>query len=102
MTNGLPSVNAKLNRGDEHFKRLNAEIAAWKDRAPWTIKSERDDDSRRFVVGICFDEYLDLLHWGLLLGEVLYNYRCALDHQAYLLACRHTGKESSPILVETL
>jgi len=92
----MDSINGKLNRGDEHFRLLNQEYSAWKEGAPWNLTPERSPDARRFVLGIQFKSLPDFLRWGLILGEALYNYRCALDYMVYWLAQIQSGEDPPP------
>lgn len=87
----MASINAKLSRGDEHFQALNQEYAKYQEAQPWKMSTERNDEATKFVLGIRFEVMPDFLRWGLLIGETVYNYRCALDHMIYALAAQEAG-----------
>lgn len=92
----LLGVNAKLNRGREHLVSLIDLVQGWGASEPYTILKECNDDRTEFHIGIEFRDFPDVLHWGLLAGEVLFNFRCALDHIVYALAVAGSGSAPPP------
>ena len=88
---------AKLKRGSHHFELLKQDIVAWMDSLngapPWTVTRHFDPTLKAFVFSV--HDFPDLpLEWGLQLGDILNNFRSALDHAAWHLA----NSESTPPL----
>jgi hypothetical protein len=80
----LNSPSAKFNRADQHFDTLNRELSGLSDIKSYGIT--KDIDSRtgeqiyRFGKVPPMPDGLDLL-----IGEILYNFRCSLDHLIWQL-----------------
>jgi len=89
----LSSWRLKLKRANCHLETLRADILKAGEGNPYTIPIRREgypDGSAAIVV----DQVpQDSDGWGLLLGDAVHDFRCALDHIWWELACRHLGRE---------
>jgi hypothetical protein len=92
----LSSFNAKVNRGDDHLRTLNDEVRRWQERESWTFVKERSDDYTIFHLGVVIDEMPDLHHWAALVGDLVSNYRAALDHLVYAVGVAESGSDPPP------
>jgi hypothetical protein len=79
----LDNPHAKLARADEHLAELHSEAVAFGERDPYTITDEIRAD-RVHVARLRVTEYPPA-RLGLLFGEILGNWRSALDLLAYQL-----------------
>jgi hypothetical protein len=83
VSGSLENPRAKLARADEHFAELHAVARAFTERDPYTIDDEIRPDGLH-VSRVRISEYPPA-RLGLLFGEVLSNWRSALDNLAYQL-----------------
>jgi hypothetical protein len=81
----LAGVVLKLTRAEEHLATLNQSIEEFLKSDFYSTRGELDRQ-RRILLRV------DEIHtetpaaWGVLIGEIIYNLRSALDHLAYELA----------------
>lgn len=85
------SVNCKINRAIELLKVLNGEFTAWKELNAIETTTKSNELRTVFVVGVKFISEPPALKWSLIVGEILFNLRCALDHLVYFLAISDSG-----------
>lgn len=87
----------RLGRALYHLDSLKAEIAAWVEEGPYRTWTEPDVDGTKKVFCV---EVLETPppHLSLIIGDCLYNLRCALDNLALELAIvRNRGPVSSNV-----
>jgi hypothetical protein len=87
---------SKLGRAQEHFDTLKAELTAWHDSSPYSVRKERNSDGSRHSLILVGDSTKQLERWSLICGDCAHNIRSALDHLIYALAIQHSGKNSPP------
>jgi hypothetical protein len=86
MTHPLDGAWLKRNRASEHFKTLNDEVAASRERNPYRLRPiEFDPKEGRYPLRIEVVEEPPA-RWGVLAGEFFYDLRSALDNLAWQLA----------------
>lgn len=85
---------AKLERAKRHVDDLRGEIRKAGDDKPYIIdlRSEYHPDTRSVVF---YAERLPKIpdDCGLIIGDAIHNFRCALDHLWWQLAIKHLGRE---------
>ena len=77
----LTSVYAKLDRANEHFKAVDAEISKWIDAGRYEPFTERGAYGTR--IGLAVTQVgppPDLIRWAVIIGDCINNLRSALDH----------------------
>ncbi|MGH2705518.1 MAG: hypothetical protein ACRDJ4_10620 [Actinomycetota bacterium] len=87
------SCRAKIARADEHLDTLYRETDGWGDGDPFVVTRESQPDGRVHVFRLRYKVQPDVWRWAILLGDALYDLRCALDHIVYALAINQTGKD---------
>ncbi len=80
------SAHAKLHRGDEHLQTLNDAIQEWGHPDSYEQIAKYNPERTVYGLGFKFVRKPDFIRWGLMAGDVLSNYRDALDHLVYGLA----------------
>jgi hypothetical protein len=85
VAHSLDSTRLKLARAREHFKQLDTERRAFLDTQPFLYVPHYDNETGRHEIRVrkLADPPLRL---GLLAGDVIHNYRAALDHLVYQVA----------------
>jgi hypothetical protein len=90
----LTSAFAKLERAKAHSEALRADIhevgQGNRYRIPVTFEKDADTGGGRLVIG---EVPAHPAKWGLMLGDAIHNYRCALDHAWWELAIRQLGRQ---------
>ncbi len=77
----LTSVYAKLDRAEEHFKAVDAEIAKWANSSHHEPFFERGGYGTRLGIAVTHvGPPPDLIRWSIILGDCINNLRSALDH----------------------
>ena len=82
----MNSINSKINRALDLFEGINNEYAEWKNLTPYKTITECNDERTTFILGVKFTLEPPVTKWSLIIGEILFNLRCALDHLVYNLA----------------
>jgi hypothetical protein len=83
-------IRAKIARVDAHLEVLANEIAPFLKGRPYTVVRERDDQAGQYVWRAQIHKSPDP-KWGLLVSEIVHHLYSALDHIAWLVACRSSG-----------
>ncbi len=80
----------KLERADEHLKRLEDDVLRWLGTQPYRFIYEFNPESNEKIVRV---EVIDAppVKFGITIGDIVHNLRSALDNLAYELALAHTG-----------
>lgn len=89
--NPIDECMLSLDRAKEHFDALHGEVAAFFDDDPPQVIAARDAECGDWVVRIPQPPVFPA-KWGVVVGEISYNARAALDHLVYLLAMKGGGK----------
>jgi hypothetical protein len=89
----LDGVLAKLNRADAHLKSLQAEVAAFFGRDPYTFSEHLDCEAGKYSLHIEILEQPPLA-WSVFVGDFVHNLRSALDHLAWQLVVVSNAKPS--------
>ena len=93
----LDSVEAKLQRAQQHIQNLQDEIAPWMAKASYIISPQVNGDSTRYsLIAHLVGKEPPLQRWTLMAGDSLHNLRCALDHLVYAIAVHESGTEPPP------
>lgn len=89
----LDDARLKLDRAEFHLNALRTDIRKAGQGEPYRIplRKELDPDTGdlHYVIGRLSARPEE---WGLLLGDALHNFRSALDHGWWQLACKHLGR----------
>ncbi len=100
MAGSLEGPLAKLWRAESQLYVLQDQIRdAWPPTKAWPVRTEVDRG------GLEYRFYLRQLpvidpDWGLLAGEIMFDFRSALDHLVFQLHVRHYGRRTVPDGVE--
>lgn len=98
MTIDLGAVRAKLHRAQEHRDALEAELGPVFEgkRYPIQLSAKLDSESgyHIFWVAKVPDEWLTRM--GILLGDIIYSLRSALDQLAWKLVLDYSGRPKRP------
>jgi len=77
----LTSVYAKLDRAEEHFKAVDAEIVAWLNSGRYEPFFERGAEQTRIAMSMLrIGPPPDSVRWAVIIGDCVNNLRSALDH----------------------
>ena len=77
----LTSAYAKLDRAEEHFKAVDAEILAWLNSGRYETFFERGSQHTRIAMSVLrIGPPPDLVRWAVIIGDCINNLRSALDH----------------------
>lgn len=91
--NPLAGIVAKLDRGDDHLKGMDVEVAAFLYSEPWKVAFERDRKRGHdwYLASFSIERYPPA-EWSLRVGEAVHQYRASLDHLMTELArLRHNA-----------
>jgi hypothetical protein len=90
----LDGVFAKLNRAKRQVDALRRDIFETNEGDPKTIGLGRKFESDSQAIVYRIDRVPEVKEcWGLLVGEVIHNFRCTLDHLWWQLAILHLRRE---------
>jgi hypothetical protein len=90
----LTGIVLKLDRAEDHLDALNESIQRFTKKGFCTARQEFDRDRRLTLrVNQVFEPPPG---WGVLIGEIVYNLRSALDHMVYELAVVNHGTRAPP------
>lgn len=92
----LSSSMTKLERAEEHFKTLRAEIAAFGERQPYRVVRQSNADHTEHTLQLTFNERPPLQRWGAILGDGVQALRSALDHAVYAVAVFESDQVEPP------
>lgn len=95
QTPSLDGCREKSRRGREHLEALNGAMLGYlrSEPKPYTVRGEFDPNRREYVfVGKIVRPMSDAVLWGVMLGDVLHNFRSALDHLVCQLVLLNTRK----------
>ena len=90
------SVDAKLNRADEHAKAFTGEVASFTHLYPHAVVTDANADATQWISRIHFGGPADFERWGLLLGDYVHCLRSALDHFIYSVAVAEADRNPPP------
>lgn len=96
-------VHAKIDRGIHHAESLTEETGMSlppSNRIPMRLVYEPDSGYHVYRTTAGQSEET-IRRWGLILGEAVHNFRSALDHLVWQLACYKTGGPNLPRVPET-
>jgi len=96
MTIDLKSALAKLGRAHEHTESIKSEIFAWQNSNPYMVTRERDAEFTRYSLVAHIAAQPPLMHWTLMISDVIHNLRAALDHLIYAIAVYEAKGKSPP------
>jgi len=88
----LQGALERVNRASKHFLDLKVEIEVIKQKQDDAVTWQFDPDhSDKFIVGISHHVAIPMV-LGILVGEIVYNLRAALDYLVFDLARLDTGQ----------
>jgi hypothetical protein len=97
MSLNLDSVEAKLQRAEQHIQAIQDEIQPWMAKASYTISPQVNADSTRYsLIAHLVGDEPPLQRWTLMAGDSLHNLRCVLDHLVYAIAVHEAGTVPPP------
>jgi hypothetical protein len=87
MTDRLEGVRLKIDRAEFHRSALESECIAWVSGRHATVAHEHDEVTRWHSLVVKVDPpWPDPpLKWGVVVGDLVHNLRCALDHAIWQL-----------------
>ncbi len=89
------SHRLKLHRARQHLQTLNAQIASFGERDPYSFVEEHHPERGEHIVRIKINREPPAM-WSTTIGDCLQDMRSALDHLAYALAVKHSGEPERP------
>jgi hypothetical protein len=92
----LTGCQTKIARADHHLQALYAETDGWGDTDPFRVVRQSNADGSEHIYRLNFRVPPDTWRWGVLLGDAMFNLRCALDHIVYALAINQSGQDPPP------
>jgi hypothetical protein len=93
MAYELSGIRLKFKRGWELLQTLRTEIAAYLELEPYRPRIHWDKQSQILTVDVEQIRAPDPM-WGVRAGEIVHNFRSALDHIVWELAHRPSARES--------
>jgi len=90
----------KLERAMEHLGVIRSEITTWLSSNVHRLPRQVDVVTGEFVYPVRVLGEIPQERWGKLIGDCLFDFRSCLDHLAYELAERHSGKPLSKSVAE--
>jgi hypothetical protein len=92
----IDSVMAKLGHAEEYLNSIKDEIRAWEARHPYTIIHNTDANLTHHSYILRIDIAPPIERWSLMIGDVVHNLRCGLDHLVYAVAIHESGQNPPP------
>jgi hypothetical protein len=89
----LRSARIKIQRAKDHIAYLRREMDAWLGRKPYYLVSETDAKAGKIVVKIRVREQIPD-QFSAVIGDIIHNFRSALDHLAWALVLVNKGMPS--------
>ncbi len=91
MGGGLESAGLKIDRANHHANALKATMLKWLEDRPYELSLDGDDKTGELVARIHINRQPPP-EWSILLGEIVYGLRSALDHAVYALSTPAGGQ----------
>jgi len=91
MPPDLSSANWKIDRAVELLGELDRKVLAWFDAKPCGFYTYINPEYTR--VSVIVKGYSDppLVHWSLIMADIIHNLRCALDHAFWAILSSEFG-----------
>ncbi len=93
MNDPLAGVKLKMSRAKEHLDALRSEVERFWQGNPNPFVRERHPEWISFAVNIPIEPSPRL---SIIVGDIAFNLRSALDHLAWQLAVLHCGSDTTP------
>ncbi len=90
------SITAKLWHAIEYLNSVKDEVKSWMADNPYSISRETNSDCTRYSLILRINKEPALERWSLMIGDIVFNLRCALDHLAYAIAIHESGQPHPP------
>lgn len=90
------SINAKLRHAESYLNSVKDEVKAWMDSSPYSISRETNTDCTRYSLILRINKEPPVERWSLLIGDIIFNLRCTLDHMTYAIAVHESGQNPPP------
>lgn len=91
MADPLESAWLKLDRANHHANLLKDSIKRWTEDRPYEVTLDKEGDTGEQVCHIHIERHPPL-EWSILIGEIIYGLRSALDHAVYALSIPESGE----------
>lgn len=93
MQADLSSAHRKLERALEHLYRIERQIRVWHQSNPYrpTLQDDPDAPGYRWLGIMHIDKRPDFVGLSARFGDMIQNFRSALDHAVYAFALAHHG-----------
>lgn len=92
MAHPLDGINLKITRAREHFVEVNEAMKAFAEENPYHIVREFDSNLGENIFRVDEPPVEVPRVFGIIVGEMVYNYRSALDHLINRLVEANDGK----------
>jgi hypothetical protein len=90
----LESVRAKIDWAEKHAQTVKDKVRPWMDSRPYRVTQKRNVEcTRHSLIARLQGPEPPLREWTLIVGDCIYNLRCALDHLVYAIAVHESGQE---------
>lgn len=86
----LPGIKVKLERAQEQFHGLKALVQTYRSSKPYTIRRYMNTAVGECWADVRIKKSIPVV-WGVLIGELIHNFRSALDHLVWELVILETG-----------
>jgi hypothetical protein len=86
MGHPFDGARAKLDRAENHLRGFEEEVRTFLGPNLYSIQSDRYPETRHYEFRVHFSRAVPHIRWGVLVGDIVHNIRCALDYVAWELA----------------
>lgn len=90
------SIKAKLQHAKGYLDAIEFEVKSWMDSHPYSISKQTNSDFTRYSLVLRVNKEPSLQRWSLIVGDIVHNLRCALDHLVYAIAVHESGQKPPP------
>jgi hypothetical protein len=90
------NIDAKLHHAGGYLNAVKAEVKSWMDSNPYSVSKETNHDCTRYSLIFRINKEPPLERWSLVVGDIIFNLRCALDHLTYAIAIHESGQDPPP------
>lgn len=91
MSHPFDGARAKLDRAEHHLHKFEGEVSTFLGPNLYSITKHRYPETRHYEFRVHFSRQVPRTRWGLFVGDIVHNIRCALDYVAWELAEANSG-----------
>lgn len=96
MTIQTDSIEAKLQHAEGYLDTIKDEVQSWMNNDPYSIARQTNSNFTRYSLVLRINKEPALRRWSLVVGDIIHNLRCSLDHLVYAVAVHESGQEPPP------